>query len=322
MSIKIEPSLDDAKIITQPMVRNFSTGGGHGPGDTMIEGDGKIVTQKWQGHPPVDLTIIGKPQAPLREVVEPRYRGTAEFATRIRLPGMLYAKFLRSPYPRAAIRQSRHRHGREDAGRASHPHLPQCAQDQSAAHRADAAGRDRRDRRGGDRGSGRGRGRGDRGRLPRPAVGARLSPPPNPTTRPISARARAISCRCRPTAPIIMPSASGALASRRRREGLRRIRHRARVLLLLRRQPHRPDAALQRRRASGRATSSPSGATGRTSIRRASTWPAGSASTRTTSISSTNGTAAPSAASACAPRRSGGWSRISPRSPDGRSRRC
>jgi CO/xanthine dehydrogenase Mo-binding subunit len=104
MSYKIEPSVEDAKIITLPMVRNFSTGGGYGPEDTLTEGDGKFVTQKWQGHPPVDLTIMGKPQAPLREVVEPRYRGTAEFATRIRLPGMLYIKFLRSPYPRAAIR--------------------------------------------------------------------------------------------------------------------------------------------------------------------------------------------------------------------------
>jgi xanthine dehydrogenase molybdenum-binding subunit len=104
MSYKIAPSLGDAEIITLPMVRNFSTGGGHGPGDTLIEGDRRIVTQKWQGHPPADLAVIGRPQAPLREVVEPRYRGTAEFATRVRLPGMLYVKFLRSPYPRAAIR--------------------------------------------------------------------------------------------------------------------------------------------------------------------------------------------------------------------------
>jgi CO/xanthine dehydrogenase Mo-binding subunit len=104
MSYKIEPSLDETKIVTLPMVRNFSTGGGYGPEDTLTEGDGKIVTRKWQGHPPVDLAIIGKPQAPLREVVEPRYRGTAAFATRVRLPGMLYIKFLRSPYPRSAIR--------------------------------------------------------------------------------------------------------------------------------------------------------------------------------------------------------------------------
>ena len=102
---KIEPRIEGAHIITQPMVRNFSTGGGHGPGDTIVEGDGKIVTQKWQGHPPVDLAVIGKPHAPLREVVEPRYRGTAEFATRVRLPDMLYAKFLRSPYPRCSIRR-------------------------------------------------------------------------------------------------------------------------------------------------------------------------------------------------------------------------
>jgi hypothetical protein len=81
---KIEPTLRHAKIISQPMVRNFSTGGGHGPGDVLIEGDGRIVTRKWQGYPPVDLAVIGKPHTPLREVVEPRYRGTAEFATRLR----------------------------------------------------------------------------------------------------------------------------------------------------------------------------------------------------------------------------------------------
>src|SRR5579871_4154437 len=104
MSYKIEPSLGNAKVITLPMVRNFSTGGGHGPGDTLIEGDRHIATEKWQGFPPVDLAIIGRPQVPLRDVVEPRYLGTAEFATRVRLPGMLYVKFLRSPYPRAAIR--------------------------------------------------------------------------------------------------------------------------------------------------------------------------------------------------------------------------
>jgi CO/xanthine dehydrogenase Mo-binding subunit len=105
MAVKIEPTLEGATIITQSMVRNFSTGGGHGPGDTLIEGDAKIATPKWQGFPPVDLAVIGKPQPPLREVVEPRYRGTALFATRVRLPNMLYAKFLRCPYPHAAIRR-------------------------------------------------------------------------------------------------------------------------------------------------------------------------------------------------------------------------
>jgi len=104
MTVKIEPTLEHATIISLPLVRNFSTGGGHGPGDTLIEGDAKIVTRKWQGHPPENLSVIGKAHVPLRAVVEPRYRGTAEFATRVRLPGMLYTKFLRSPYPRAAIR--------------------------------------------------------------------------------------------------------------------------------------------------------------------------------------------------------------------------
>jgi xanthine dehydrogenase molybdenum-binding subunit len=104
VTYKIASSITDAAIISQPMVRNFSTGGGHAPGDTLIEGDAGMVTPKWQGFPPVDLVTIGKPQPPLREVVEPRYRGTALYATRVRLPNMLYAKFLRSPYPHAAIR--------------------------------------------------------------------------------------------------------------------------------------------------------------------------------------------------------------------------
>jgi hypothetical protein len=81
---EVELTLHHAKIVSQPMVTNFSTGGGHGSGHILIEGDGKIVTRKWQGYPPVDLAVIGKPHTPLREVVEPRYRGTAQFATRAR----------------------------------------------------------------------------------------------------------------------------------------------------------------------------------------------------------------------------------------------
>ena len=43
--IKIEPKLESTVVIRQPMVRNFSTGGGHLPGDTLVEGDQKIVTK-------------------------------------------------------------------------------------------------------------------------------------------------------------------------------------------------------------------------------------------------------------------------------------
>ena len=103
MSGKIEARLHHSKIISQPAIRNFSTGGGHGPGDTIIEGDAKIVTKKWQGYPPENLKIIGKPQMPLRQVVEARYRGTAEYATRVVLPNMLYTKFLKCLDPRATI---------------------------------------------------------------------------------------------------------------------------------------------------------------------------------------------------------------------------
>src|SRR2546426_7269258 len=102
---KIEASLHSAIIVNQPMVRNFSTGGGHSQGDTLVEGDEKIVTKKWQGYPPENLNLVGKPQPPLAEVAMPRYTGKAEYATRIWFPDMLFAKLLTSPHPRARVRR-------------------------------------------------------------------------------------------------------------------------------------------------------------------------------------------------------------------------
>jgi xanthine dehydrogenase YagR molybdenum-binding subunit len=102
---KIEPHLHSTIIVNQPMVRNFSTGGGHLPGDTLVEGDDKIVTKKWQGYPPENLNLVGKPQPPLPEVAIPRYTGKAEYATRIWFPNMLFAKLLTSPHPRARVRK-------------------------------------------------------------------------------------------------------------------------------------------------------------------------------------------------------------------------
>ena len=75
------------------------------PGDTLVEGDDKIVTKKWQGYPPENLNLIGKPQPPLAEVAIPRYTGKAEYATRIWFPNMLFAKLLTSPHPRARVRK-------------------------------------------------------------------------------------------------------------------------------------------------------------------------------------------------------------------------
>ena len=86
-------------VVNQPMVRTYSTGGGHGPEDTLVEGDEKIVTKKWQGYPPQNLNLIGKPLAPMPEVAIPRYTGKAEFATRVNFPNMLHAKLLTSPHP-------------------------------------------------------------------------------------------------------------------------------------------------------------------------------------------------------------------------------
>ncbi len=101
---KIEPKMDSVIQVKLPMVRNFSTGGGHGPENTLVEGDEKIVTQKWQAYPPQNLKVLGKPNPPLSYVAMPRYTGKAEYATRVAFPNMLHAKLLTSPHPRAIIR--------------------------------------------------------------------------------------------------------------------------------------------------------------------------------------------------------------------------
>ena len=72
---KIEPKMESVIQIKQPMVRNFSTGGGHLAGDTIIEGDAKIVTKKWQGYPPENLNVVGKSIPPMPEIATPRFTG-------------------------------------------------------------------------------------------------------------------------------------------------------------------------------------------------------------------------------------------------------
>jgi CO/xanthine dehydrogenase Mo-binding subunit len=91
-------------IINQPMVRNYSTGGGHGPEDTLVEGDQKFVTRKWQGYPPQNLNLVGKPHPPMPEVGIPRVTGKAEYTTRVNFPNMLWVKLLTSPHPRARVK--------------------------------------------------------------------------------------------------------------------------------------------------------------------------------------------------------------------------
>src|SRR5262249_47901199 len=78
--------------------------GGHGPEDVLIEGDAKIVTKKWQGYPPANLNVVGKPMPPLPEVSIPRFTGKAQYATRVMLPDMLHARALVSPHPRPRIK--------------------------------------------------------------------------------------------------------------------------------------------------------------------------------------------------------------------------
>ena len=101
---RLEAKPESTIVIKQPMVRDFSTGGGHGPGNEIVEGDQKIVTKKWQGYAPENLNVIGKSIPPMPEVSIPRFLGKADYASRILLPNMLYLKFLTSPHPHAKIK--------------------------------------------------------------------------------------------------------------------------------------------------------------------------------------------------------------------------
>ena len=101
---KIEVKPHNAIVIDLPMVRNFSTGGGHGPEDTLTEGDEKTVTKKWQGYPPQNLNVVGKPMPAMPEVSIPRFLGKATYATRLNFPNQLWVKLLVSPHPRARIK--------------------------------------------------------------------------------------------------------------------------------------------------------------------------------------------------------------------------
>ena len=90
--------------IKQPMVRDFSTHGGHAPGNELVEGARKTVTKKWQGYPPENLNVVGKSMPALPEVSIPRFTGKAEYASRVWFPDMLHARFLTCPHPHARLK--------------------------------------------------------------------------------------------------------------------------------------------------------------------------------------------------------------------------
>jgi CO/xanthine dehydrogenase Mo-binding subunit/aerobic-type carbon monoxide dehydrogenase small subunit (CoxS/CutS family) len=101
---KIEATPESIIQIKQPMVRDFSTNGGHTASPELLEGPRKTVTRKWQGYPPENLNVLGKAMPALPEVSIPRFTGKAQYATRIWFRDMLYTKFLTCPHPHARIR--------------------------------------------------------------------------------------------------------------------------------------------------------------------------------------------------------------------------
>ena len=102
--IAIEASPASILQVKLPMVRDYSTSGGHLPGNDVTEGAQKTVTKKWQGYPPENLNVLGKPMPALPEVSIPRFTGKAQYASRVWFPDLLYAKFLTCPHPHARIK--------------------------------------------------------------------------------------------------------------------------------------------------------------------------------------------------------------------------
>jgi putative selenate reductase molybdopterin-binding subunit len=100
----IEAKPESIVQIHLPMVRDYCTSGGHLPGDEVLEGANKTVTKKWQGYPPENLNVLGKPLPALPEVSIPRFTGKAQYASRIWFPDLLYVKFLTCPHPHARIK--------------------------------------------------------------------------------------------------------------------------------------------------------------------------------------------------------------------------
>jgi CO/xanthine dehydrogenase Mo-binding subunit/aerobic-type carbon monoxide dehydrogenase small subunit (CoxS/CutS family) len=101
---QIEPATESVVQVKMPMVRDYTTSGGHLPGDEVLEGPQKTVTRKWQGYPPENLHVLGKPMPALPEVSIPRFTGKASYASRVWFPDLLYVKFLTSPHPHARIK--------------------------------------------------------------------------------------------------------------------------------------------------------------------------------------------------------------------------
>lgn len=98
----IEPSNDSIVHIQLPVFRDFATYGGHTRAETFLAD--RSVIRTFQGYPPENLSVIGKPLPALPEVSVPRFTGKAQYASRVWFKDMLYARFLTCPYPHARIK--------------------------------------------------------------------------------------------------------------------------------------------------------------------------------------------------------------------------
>ena len=111
-----------------PMVRDYSTSGGHLPGDEVARRRENIVTKKWQGYPPENLNVLGKsmPRS-ARSFHSAIHRQSAVRQPRL-VPGSAVREVSHLPASARAHQEHRYLRGGEDAGRAYDPDLQERAQ--------------------------------------------------------------------------------------------------------------------------------------------------------------------------------------------------
>ena len=159
--------------IKMPMVRDFSTTGGHTSGRRVARRPAEDRDEEVAGLPPENLNVVGKPMPALPEVSIPRFTGKAQYASRVWFPRSAVCAVPHLPASARAHQGPRHVGRGKDAGRAltfsrtrmrrsrGGPTLPGGfrAVPAAAAAGTESARRSRRHRRGRDRGPGAGCGR-------------------------------------------------------------------------------------------------------------------------------------------------------------------
>ena len=100
---EVEPEPDSIIRIKMPMVRDYSTTGGHLPGNEVVEDRARLSPRNGRDTRR-KISSYWASRCLYQEVSIPRFTGKAQYASRVWFPDLLYVKFLTSPHPHARIK--------------------------------------------------------------------------------------------------------------------------------------------------------------------------------------------------------------------------